>query len=675
MEPLPQEFSPWSRRGVWWALAPLLLGLFVLAAWAPWCSNWDHDTLTQFHQTRAVARTGRIPFRNGPGNARDFPQLRPSWLTERNGEVLGGYPAGMAYLFALPLRLNGFAGVIRAMMLCLALSALFTYALTLRLTRDVRLAVASAYALLLGSSLAGWSTMCAPFVPTATFGVLSVYLAVRACDFASRGRALGYLLGAGLFASFAFSCHMLWFLGAGLLGALLVLRRPVAHALGDGAAYALGMVPMVALMAWTNHDRWGTWSPISFGTSDFAAVSNTGTVQALPTGAVGAAETIFKPMAPFVLAWVLGMYLARRSARAVGLLAAVGIVGALIPESELRNQTLTASRIAFAYLVDMSRLSTPLTRIHEGGMTLGSWFMPHPHHNLGPVVTRSLVQCSPLLALGLVALLSPATAPDDGVRARQRWMLAVSVLGVLGSVLLRAHLPEDHALGMSSHNFRYLSPALPVLFALAFAELRGASLKPWQLALWALLGASLGQWLLREPNDADLLRRKLTLWAPLALSFALVSAVKGAQRARGWEETILRHAAAALVALCLGWGTAITVGVDGVFMFRLRRIQDESTQAVRRCVRDPKFVFVGGWSLDEGITVMDRQDVVFINLGMDTSAAGLENSRRLILEAEAPDRPAYLVQDDPTGPWHLPSQGLETRPIANCPRVFRLVRR
>lgn len=661
--------DPWRQRRALFALVPLFAALLAIALWAPWYSNWDADTHTQFHQIRAVASTGYPGFHNGP--AGDLPQLAPRWLTARDGKVWVGYPVGMAYLFALPTRLGGFAGMIRALYLCLAASAALTYALTFRLTRRSAHSVAAAYALILGSSIGGWSTMASPLVPAAAFGLGATYLALLADGDPSTPRRLGRYAGAGMLASWAYSCHMLWFLSAGLIGLWVVARRPSVRSLTGGAAYALGMLPMLALMAWANHEKWGTWSPISFGASDFTS-SNSGTVNALPLGAVGSFSTMYKPLAPYALAWLAGLCLLRRSSRAVAAWAALGVCAALVPPSGLREHAAAVARLAWAILFDVSRFDTTVsTYIGSGDEALGMSFIPSVH-NLGPVATRSVLQCSPVLALALFGVLAPSPATAEE-RLRRR-VVALSMSGVFLTAMLRAHFEADHARGVPSHNFRYMVPLLPMAFALAFDELRALPLRAWQLALWAATGAGLGGWLLRQVNDEDFFRRKLTLWLPLALAAALVAAVVALRGASERERRWLHPAAALLVALSLGFGTAITVGVDGTFMFKLRRLQDQSTAEVARCVRERRFILLGGWSLDESLALLDRRDIYFMNPGMDDSPRGRANLARLVDEAERPDRPAYIIEDDERGPWSFDWPGFTIKPVPGCPRVRRIAR-
>lgn len=70
--------------------------------------------------------------------------------------------------------------MIRLLWIFELVAALFTYATVHRLTGRRFLAVASAYALLLGTSWVMWATAIQPFVPAGAFLMMAVYGRTRA---------------------------------------------------------------------------------------------------------------------------------------------------------------------------------------------------------------------------------------------------------------------------------------------------------------------------------------------------------------------------------------------------------------------------------------------------------------------------------------------------------------
>jgi len=128
---------------------------------------------------------------------------------------------------------------------------------------------------------------------------------------------------------------------------------------------------------------------------------------------------------------------------------------------------------------------------------------------------------------------------------------------------------------------------------------------------------------------------------------------------------------ALLAAVALGYGGAVTYGIDGMVAVHLRGFQDGRTKELARCTPQ-RFILLGGFAMDETLALSDSRDIYFINPGMGPPD-GLR-ARDLLDNALRPDHPAFLIQDDESGPWHFQWPGFEFKAVPNCPRIMQIVR-
>jgi hypothetical protein len=171
------------------------------------------------------------------------------------------------------------------------------------------------------------------------------------------------------------------------------------------------------------------------------------------------------------------------------------------------------------------------------------------------------------------------------------------------------------------------------------------------------------------PNDSDLFRRQFTLWFPLAIALALwtTAVLTRLHPARAW----LGHGAAVLASVALGYGAAVTFGIDGVIARDFRGFQDERVAELARCTPQ-RFILLGGFALDESLVLSDRREIYFINPGMNHNGV---NARALTDQAMRElGRPAFIIEDTPSGPWSFTWPGFRVRAVPGCPRVRQIVR-
>lgn len=649
------------------ALVPLGALLAVIAAACPWYANFDVDTLTWFEQIRSIADHGSIGFENGP--VEGFPELRTRWFIHAGGRAWGIFPAALCYALAPFMWLGGYKGVVRAIWAMLGLSALMVYGLVYRLTGKRHVAVGAAYALVLGTSLGFWATMIAPFVPAATFGICAVYAAHRSFGHERLRSTVTYGLGAGALASMALGSHLLFAIPWGFMGLACVSLGAWKHRIARGAAYGIGSLPAFGVMSLVNHQRFGQWTPISYGPCDAnscGAQVNNQTAGAFLQGP--------KLLLPYVLAFGAALWLVRRSPRAVLTVVALGACAALLPDGEMRDKWVLYARALWGFVASMSSFNTEYVRAPDGvGAFLHDWCV------------RSLLQCSPVLVLAFLGVRSAgeiargsSVLEDVSVaqaRAARRFLTAVFA-GVLVGAVMRADTGGAYVWGWPFLNVRYMAPLIPaatVLAAVAVAEL------PWRVAhvaLMSVVGFAAVAWLSKHP-ETDATRRWYTHIAPLWLAAAtlpLVVRARSASRSADITAKVLPQVAAVAVSLCLAYGFAVTAGIDADAAKQYRGMQTARTLELERCIGGAKrFLLLGGYAMDEALALHDRHDITIINLGM--GPPGGVNARGLVDQMMTPERPAFLIQDDAHGPWWLTWEGFRfEHPAGDCPRVYRIVR-
>lgn len=662
------------------SLLPLCLALVALGLWAPWRSNFDVDTLTHFEQLRAVSDTGSVGFDNGP--VLEFAQLRPRWFISAQGRAWGILPAGFSYLYALPMRWGGYHGTLFALWSTLAAACVLLYALVRRLTGSGPAAVFAAYALPCATSVNFWLTMTAPFVPAGALALAAVGAGARAhkrgvASPEAVGDTLRWSLLAGLFAGLALSCHLVMSVAFGLLG-LAMLRAPDSPArLLRGLGFGLGAAAPLGLMAWVNHQRFNTWNPISYGPCNVHNCVDPAAPN--PQTAEGFWESL-KPVAPFLALFLLGCWALRRHPRGLAVGAFFAACGSFIPHSQTREILSRYACALFGFVVDLGQVSIGYERFSDG-----------PGNMMEGYCVRALLQCAPWLVVALFAratgpLLAPARDTADANDANDANETAAGpvedalvtlawavVLGVLAGCTLRADTGGAYVFGWPFLNLRYVVPLLPCAVLLAASAMARLPWHPLHLAAGGAFALYLGR-RYGLVDDADLWRRESTYWSTLlscAASFVFTGLACSAEAPL--QRRAAAHFAAAALTLSLGMSAAMVFGIDRHAMVVYRAEQDSIVHEAERCIGDTRrLVLLGGYALDYGLTLHAGRDVRFINLGMgDRDGPG---AVQLLERFEAPDRPAYLLQDTPVGPWHRLPEGWRYSTRLECPRVWRLHR-
>ena len=212
---------------------------------------------------------------------------------------------------------------------------------------------------------------------------------------------------------------------------ILWAARPVVVLAGG----AVGIVPMVGLLAATNHAKFGTWNPLSYGDAGGGTdvTNHIGTIGVMLVAVAGLALLRILPPA------------GRRVRMAIGLAALAG-VGLLLlsPQSPYLWKLL---RGTWAILFDATAINDPRPGVfRQPDGTLSFWGLPK----------KALFQSLPWLGL-LGYFLGAATGP---VRRSMTMVLVLATVWALPFLVLSWH-------GGLGSNMRYLLPLLPGLCALA----------------------------------------------------------------------------------------------------------------------------------------------------------------------------------------------------------------
>jgi hypothetical protein len=543
----------------------LLLGLLLLlivagAALAPWRSTMGVDDRTMFESIAAVADHGS-PGITVEGAERHI-ALRPRWNYPHGGKLWSQYPPFYPYLMAIPYRIAGLRGVVAANILGLGLLALGLFALGRRFTGSEMAGTATAWVTIVAAPIWACSFVASGFTYAIVAITWAVYFALRIHDDPDAKR---WPFLVGVLGGFASGCHLLAFpMWAVLWGVTaLVPTRSIKRSLWGLAGVA---IPFSILAAF-NHHRFGSWNPISYGPCIWRQCDDGGLHgQGLAVQLRWALPFVAWAVAAAGTAWVV-----RRSRLALGLVAAIAL-GVLLSTPALRTRAIDYATVTWALLADVSRL--------ELG---GDFFSPADGLGvfLGPWVIKSVLQCTPLLALAALH------RPTDRARTA---MVALPCAALFATIILRANIPLAFALGYPFLHYRYAMFGLPLLVLLAVAAARDLPWRKIDLAIGALFAIAVAIFLSRSADDFSLPRRVLLLRGSLLLGFA---AFVLAARFRSDGNSRWGRAAALATALAAGFGFAATTSVDLRALASVRR--DNDARLERFLAATPQRFALIGW--------------------------------------------------------------------------------
>jgi len=548
------------------ALLAVLLGAHVVASWVgavPGHLSVDECT---YHLMVRAADNGTLAFWNGyaeyPSRELVFVSVQPS-----GGQLYPVTPAlyaGLAWPF---YRWLGYPGLMLLNNLAFLGVLALTAALAFRFFRDRSLAVGAVLVLGLATYLWEYAQAAWPHA-VSTLAVLGAFTAAwRGLEARAERAALAWCALAGAIVGVGTGVRLDVVMAAPCLLVPFAFtrgRRPWAS-----LAVVAGMLPGLAALSFTNHLKFDTWSPLSYGPRVSAA----------------------------------GDWLHYLPVAGLGLLLLVGVRVAVHPRPRERLRGRGAGLAAAAGIALVASLALPevrefLARLARGVGTLVFDLRWQPLDAERPALARSA-------SGGLVYF----------GHLKKAWMQSLPYLGLLvlpGVAMLRGHadrgrlaalclVPATYlaAFGYFTWdggmvlNLRYLAPALPfvaILTAWALRELwgAGAGTVPWVsgwcaiVAYWAIGGARDG-----SPGAAEtaVLDVPLVLAAACAVT-ALAFALTGERAGRA-----LRTTTGAAAAAALAWAGLVAFTYDYPAARWLRGYNARLSSLAGEVVRPDSIVF------------------------------------------------------------------------------------
>ena len=483
-----------------------------------------------------------------------------------DGRLVSKYPYLLPALAQPLVLLQGYRGLFTLNAIAFLGVAGLVFLLARQLLEDLSTALLAVLIFGLGGyaweySQAAWPHMTA--LLACTGGLALLVGSTRA----SGGRALGLAAGAGLVFGLGLGLRLDVALALGAGGLWLLLEpRPW----GRAAALALGVVPGLLLLSWSNLLKFGVFFPFTYGTSKQAAF---GVGAALGVAGLGALLLGIRALRRAELrAWLLQ----RRVALGVALGVAWLLVLALPP----------TRRLVLAELTGLRDLGWDLRFI--------SLDPEHPYHRLLPRsaggaiaylggVKKALLQSLPWLPVLLLALAS--LFREQKQRRALLLMLLVPMAFTAPFALSSWH-------GGQCLNLRYFLPALPftaILGAWALQRL-AAGRTAWGVAAGGVaVGALLPGLLWPASRAQQALHEALVLDAPLVLASATAAVALLWLRSRGPR---VAQALVLVTGLGLGWSAWSGLIYDAS-LGRQRRAQNLAlATAVAEVVPDDALLFV-----------------------------------------------------------------------------------
>lgn len=565
--------------------------------------------------SRSFATTGGLAIWNG---YEEFPspELLFSVVRVHEGRLFPSYPYLSTVLAAPFYGIAGYHGLFILNAISFLGVVALSYLIARTLWRDTALALNACLILIFATFAWQYSQTAWPHALSMLFVTGAVYCTVRALGQADRRRSLGLAAAAGFVAGFGAGVRLdVIFVLPALVLPFLFLRpwRP-----GPAALTCLGTLPGLAVLAATNHAKFGVANPFTYGPAPAGAAVDM--LKYLPVVALGLVVT--------AAAWIAtrprGQALLRRHRLGVALAAAgFVLVVCLLPVG--RQMVAKLANGAFQLLVDMRVRDLELV---EGGLTRG----PGGGMVYLGGLKKSLLQSCPyltVLALPLAALFS---------RAEDR--LALGVLGLVPAAFIAVYSYFAWHGGMA-FNLRYFLPIFPfasILVAYAWRDL-AANLPPGAhrvIRLTALGVVSLFM-IFVAGGDLDLARQEshyLTLplvIAVLVLCLTLACVVRGAKAG-----VRLRGAASAAVAAGAIWAALVAFTYDAPRAYIWRQERDAFFQEVAPHIQPDSILFAR--SIDH---FFDALDIPRVRLAVPTFD-DFRDFRPLVDFHLAAERPVYL---------------------------------
>ena len=548
-----------------WVLLALSAALVVLA-FVVSDGFYTIDEVIYVMGVEAFHATGSFVVDNGH-EAMPFDALRLLFLVDGPRGLTPQYPVGTALAGAPLMEVFGQRALVVLNLAAGIGTLMLTHALALRLFGCRRVALLATGMMVFCTFWAEYVVGHWPHSVSVFFVVLAVWLFLDTLDRTAGAWKPAALAGLAVGAGLLFRLEGVIILPGFVAASILWARRPVPVLLGGAA----GMAPLVALLAWSNAVKFGSWNPLSYGSSGGATdlANYMALLVAIPC-ALGILVALRM--------WGASLASIPRRIAAAGALA-LGLALWLYSPTPTLERLLTGIHVL---LFDFRGIEDPRTAlVHQPDGT--ALFLGMPKKALGQ--SLPWLGC---LALLLVAL-PTARRRSVGI------VLTFCAIWILPFALHSWH-------GGLSSNMRYFLPIVPLLCALgAFVILQLADRRadgPRLLVLGGLLALPIAAlWLTLVPAQTAQLHQLGALTALLAITAATL--VAGLADTRGTT-------AAALVAVGGGLGLATMLAADDFTDTQWRRILMAAVSDAAKTVDSPAVFFGPPEGFSHAVGAPDR---------------------------------------------------------------------
>jgi hypothetical protein len=537
-----------AARGLIPAVSAALVVLAVVAS----DGFYNIDEVIYFMGAEAFRETGSFVVENGHA-ALPLDALRLWFLVEGPKGLVPQYPVGPTVAGALLLDVFGQRALIALNVAAGIGTLVLTHALALRLFGCARVALLATGMLVFGTFWAEYVVGHWPHSVSVFCIALAVWLFLDTLDRTTGAWKPAALSGLAVGAGLLFRLEGVILLPGLVAAAIIHAARPLPVLVGGAA----GVLPFAGLLAWSNAVRFGTWNPLSYGSSGGA----TDPANYLP---------LFLAL-PCALAVLVGLRLWGRT------------------RSGIRGRSLALAAIAICGALWLSPLGPLLGKLAAGAHALLLDFTVIEDRRVsfvaqpdGTVLSAGLPKKALGQSLPWLGCLVLLAVSFPGERRR-----SVGVVLILSAAWILPFALHSWHGGLGS-NMRYFLPLLPMLCALvAFVLLQLADRHEGGLRL-VLRGGIAGiliaaSWLVLAPDRAAQLHQFGALAVLLAIT--LVSLVAGISRARA-------PTGAALVAAGAGLGLAMALAADDFADTQAKRLLVEERSAGAQNVAG-RAVFLG----------------------------------------------------------------------------------
>lgn len=597
----------------------LLLALHVV--YALFATQPGHFTVDEgaYHMmVKAMAEDGSLAVWNGYGETPSeelvYSMLRKDLRDPASPRMVPQYPATYAFIAAPFYMAGGFAGLFWLNLLAFFGAVWATTAIARRLYGDPGLALNAALILILGTytweyAQGAWPHALSMFLVTA-----AVLAGIAALQEKSSGRATAWMGVAGLIVGIGAGVRYDAILAAPALALPFLFAAPPR--IKPLAGLAAGLVPGLLLLAYTNHAKFGIFSPFTYGADSQGGIDSIrGYIFLMLAGSAAVG-----------LAWVATRQRVRNlyRGRPLWIAAAIAIaVGGVIAIPQARGLIVRLIDGFLQLVVDL-RFRPDIeewgvSRTATGGLAYGQW------------LKHALLQSCPWL----VVLAIPAA---DWLRRRDpgRAMLFL-VIGAF-IVMYGRHLWH----GGLSLNMRYFLPFLPLAAILGAEGWRALSAdlpERWRRTATVAGLASAVIWIPAIMIDGTLAVEPVLLTTPLIiaamLSVMLVLRTIPATRFR----QAIGVGGLALSATALAWAFSISFSYDLPRSTVARAVNYQLGADIRQLVEPDAILFT---RYANRVSVLIDDDIRLAFPRNDD----FTDFRRLLELHLAQGRPVYLAFND-----------------------------